>query len=71
MAVLLGFGVASGHDTLGDEEVVMVEDRWDVDAVRAGHAVVAGGAGHGLQLDELLGYLHQEFVLLGGDGPQR
>ena len=70
LAVLARLGVAGGHFAFGDAFVVVVEDDGDVEAVGAGHAVVAGGAGNGLQLDKLLGDFHQELVLLGRDGAQ-
>ena len=55
---------------MGDALVVVREYGRDVQPVWAGHAIVAGGAGHGLQLDELLGHAHEEIVLFGRDGAQ-
>lgn len=64
------FPIAGWHLALSDAFVVVSKDGRDVQSVRAGHAVVAGGARHGLQLDELLGNAHEEFVLVGSDGSQ-
>ena len=44
----------------GDVVVVELEDTRDVDAVRAGHAVLAARAGHQRVLDHLVGNVNQE-----------
>lgn len=64
------FPIASRHLALSDAFVVVGKHGRDVQSVGAGHAVVAGGTRHGLQLDELLGNAHKEFVLVGSDGAQ-
>ena len=60
----------SRHVALLDALVVVGEDGRYVDAVGAGHAVVALVARNGLEVVDVLRYLHEEPVLLLGDGLQ-
>ena len=56
----IGFclAIAGGHIAMDDALVVVGKHSRNVQSVRAGHAVVAGGTWHGFQFDEQFGYLH-------------
>ena len=53
-----------GYIPLVDTAVVVREDSGDIDTVRARHAVVALVAGNGIEVVDVVRYLHQERILV-------
>ena len=55
----------------GQHIVVMAEDRRDIESVRTGHAVVAGGTRDRVEIAYLVCQMHEQRIFFGGDRPQR
>ncbi len=55
---------------LVDTAVVVGEDGGDIDTIRARHTVVALVAGNGVEVVDVVRYLHQERILVGCDRAQ-
>ena len=66
--LLLLDGALGGDVALGEALVVVGEDAGDVEAVGAGHAVLARGAGDGGEVGELVSHAVQEGQLVGAEG---
>ena len=61
---LLGIGFNMGEISLLDTFIIMREDSRNVDAIRAGHTIVAFITGDGVQIVDVVGNAHQECVFL-------
>ena len=68
---LIGRTVCSRHSTLRNTLVIMREDTRYVQSVRAGHAVVAGGAGDGFQFVDVSGERQEPLLFFRREGNKR
>ncbi len=68
---LLRIALYVGQVAVLNTFIIMREDGRDVQPVGAGHTVVALVAGNGIEVIDVLGYLHEEGILFFRDGFQR